>query len=139
MCHVFRCDTPARTIANTLRDICRRLMLERRPNSLGSLNYGEKRLIASQFNLFVHVSIKKENINIAFDYFAEGTYLPSPIEEPKKIIQCNFLGVTQVPRATGIGVLNEAVDRLVSQVSKISFFTMISSEIIKVFQLNFSH
>lgn len=30
MCHVFRCDTPARTIANTLRDICKRLMLERR-------------------------------------------------------------------------------------------------------------
>ena len=22
MCHVFRCDTPARQIANTLRDIC---------------------------------------------------------------------------------------------------------------------
>ncbi len=34
MCHVFRCDTPARTIANTLRDICKRLMLERRPNTL---------------------------------------------------------------------------------------------------------
>ncbi|KAK8402951.1 hypothetical protein O3P69_000895 [Scylla paramamosain] len=24
MCHVFRCDTPARTIANTLRDICKK-------------------------------------------------------------------------------------------------------------------
>ncbi len=29
MCHVFRCDTPARQIANTLRDICQRIMLER--------------------------------------------------------------------------------------------------------------
>ena len=29
MCHVFRCDTPARQIANTLRDICKRIMLER--------------------------------------------------------------------------------------------------------------
>ena len=29
-CHVFRCDnTSARTIANTLRDICRNLMMER--------------------------------------------------------------------------------------------------------------
>jgi hypothetical protein len=29
-CHVFRCDnTSARTIANTLRDICRNLMIER--------------------------------------------------------------------------------------------------------------
>lgn len=55
MCHVFRCDTPARTIANTLRDICRRLMLQRRPNSLGSLDYGERRLIASQFNLCIYL------------------------------------------------------------------------------------
>lgn len=29
MCHVFRCDIPARTIANTLRDICKRIMIER--------------------------------------------------------------------------------------------------------------
>ncbi len=29
-CHVFRCDnTSARTIANTLRDTCRNLMIER--------------------------------------------------------------------------------------------------------------
>lgn len=44
------------------------------------------------------------------------TGLPTPIEEPKKTVRCHFLGVTQVPRATGIEVLNEAVDRLVSQV-----------------------
>ena len=29
MCHVFQCDTPAREIANTLRDICKRIMQER--------------------------------------------------------------------------------------------------------------
>lgn len=29
MCHVFRCDMPARTIANTLRDICKKIMIER--------------------------------------------------------------------------------------------------------------
>jgi hypothetical protein len=29
MCHVFRCDTPARQIANTLRDICKQIMLQR--------------------------------------------------------------------------------------------------------------
>ena len=28
LCHVFRCETPARTIANTLRDICRYLLME---------------------------------------------------------------------------------------------------------------
>lgn len=29
MCHVFRCEAPARSIANALRDICKRIMIER--------------------------------------------------------------------------------------------------------------
>lgn len=91
MCHVFRCDTSAKTIANTLRDICKRLMLNRRPSNLHSIESGEKRIVRS-----------------------EG--LSAPIEEPRKVIRCHFLGVTQVPKATGIEILNEAVDRLVSQV-----------------------
>jgi amyloid beta (A4) precursor protein-binding family B protein 2 (Fe65-like) len=36
MCHVFRCDTPARTIANTLRDICKKIMIERSLNQAAS-------------------------------------------------------------------------------------------------------
>jgi amyloid beta (A4) precursor protein-binding family B protein 2 (Fe65-like) len=42
--------------------------------------------------------------------------MPVPIDEVRRTIRCHFLGVTQVPRATGIEILNEAVDRLVSQV-----------------------
>ncbi|WKY00548.1 hypothetical protein Q1695_014966 [Nippostrongylus brasiliensis] len=92
MCHVFRCDTPAKTIANTLRDICKRLMLHRRPTSLHSVDAIPERRV-----------VRKDG-------------LVTPNEEPKKVIRCHFLGVTQVPRATGIEILNEAVDRLVSQV-----------------------
>ncbi|KAK0418241.1 hypothetical protein QR680_013452 [Steinernema hermaphroditum] len=95
MCHVFRCDTPARTIANTLRDICKRLMLQRRPNVLHSLD--------------THSSVGAER------RLTRESSLPTPIEEPKKLIRCHFLGVTQVPRATGIDILNDAVDRLVNQ------------------------
>ena len=44
MCHVFRCDTPARQIANTLRDICQKIMLERSkglvPDSTGTKSLG---------------------------------------------------------------------------------------------------
>uniref|UniRef100_A0A7E4VDR7 PID domain-containing protein n=1 Tax=Panagrellus redivivus TaxID=6233 RepID=A0A7E4VDR7_PANRE len=92
LCHVFRCDTPARTIANTLRDICKKLMLQRRPTALEGLEQNTERRLLRESSL------------------------PTPIDEPKKIIRCHFLGVTQVPRATGIDILNEAVDRLVSQV-----------------------
>ncbi|KAE9555859.1 hypothetical protein FO519_000944 [Halicephalobus sp. NKZ332] len=91
LCHVFRCDTPARTIANTLRDICKKLMLQRRPTDFEGIEHSDRRLVR------------------------EST-APTPIDEPKKVIRCHFLGVTQVPRATGIDILNEAVDRLVSQV-----------------------
>ncbi|KRZ09448.1 Amyloid beta A4 precursor protein-binding family B member 2 [Trichinella zimbabwensis] len=94
MCHVFRCDTPARTIANTLRDICKRLMMEKRPNSLlpgrNENSHRRKPVVVDSF--------------------------PTPMEEPKKMIRAHFLGVTQVPKATGVDVLNEAVDRLVAQV-----------------------
>ena len=42
MCHVFRCDTPARTIANTLRDICKKIMIERSLHQHGPANGGEQ-------------------------------------------------------------------------------------------------
>ena len=57
---------------------------------------------------------------------AEG--LSTPIEEPKKVIRCHFLGVTQVPKATGIEILNEAVDRLVSQVRHSKLFRIENGE-----------
>ncbi|CAI4232121.1 unnamed protein product [Auanema sp. JU1783] len=91
MCHVFRCDTPAKTIANALRDICKRLMVHRRPSSLAPSEVPERRIVRA----------------------SEGVVAN---DEPKKVIRCHFLGVTQVPKATGIEILNEAVDRLVSQV-----------------------
>ncbi|GMR42206.1 hypothetical protein PMAYCL1PPCAC_12401 [Pristionchus mayeri] len=88
LCHVFRCDTPAKTIANTLRDICRKIVRGSGAESVTS----ERRLVRS----------------------SELT----AVDEPKKLIRCHFIGVTQVPRANGIDVLNDAVDRLVSQVGR---------------------
>lgn len=38
------------------------------------------------------------------------------MEEPKKILRAQYLGNTQVSNATGMEVLNEAIDRLVSSV-----------------------
>ncbi|KAI6215450.1 hypothetical protein M3Y94_00386400 [Aphelenchoides besseyi] len=92
LCHVFRCDTPARAIANTLRDICKQLMLQRQqPQSFTPVS--ERRIIRE-------------------------SSMAAPIDEVRRVIRCHFIGVTQVPRATGIDILNDAVDRLVSQVKK---------------------
>ncbi|CEF67759.1 WW domain and PTB/PI domain and Pleckstrin homology-like domain-containing protein [Strongyloides ratti] len=95
LCHVFRCDTPAKTIANTLRDICKRLILTRRSNALETASMVDGNNKRKVFD--------NRDANIS-------------TEELRKIIRCHFIGVTQVPKATGIEILNEAVDRLVTQV-----------------------
>lgn len=38
------------------------------------------------------------------------------MEEPKKILRAHYLGCTQVTNATGMDILNESIDRLVTSV-----------------------
>jgi len=38
------------------------------------------------------------------------------MEEPKKVLRAQYLGCTQVARATGMDILNDAIDRLISTV-----------------------
>lgn len=38
------------------------------------------------------------------------------MEEPRKVLRAEYLGQTQVARATGMDVLNDAIDHLVSSV-----------------------
>ncbi|BFZ14760.1 hypothetical protein BsWGS_17799 [Bradybaena similaris] len=107
MCHVFHCDMPARQIANTLRDICKKIMLERslhqsavakltRPTDLPNLDKvnppnGEKLSFQSHYN------------NARF---------PTPMEEPRKVMRCHYLGPLEVLRPTGRDVLNEAIQSM---------------------------
>ncbi|KAL8598782.1 hypothetical protein ACOMHN_033345 [Nucella lapillus] len=96
MCHVFQCDTPARQIANTLRDICKRIMQERglhmpppeprvaRPTDLPNLDK-----TASLIN----------SVNF-----------PTPMEEPRKVMRCHYLGSQEVLRPTGTDMINESID-----------------------------
>ncbi|RVE52302.1 hypothetical protein evm_003092 [Chilo suppressalis] len=91
MCHVFRCEAPARSIANALRDICKRIMIERslqpppRPTDLPAAR--RPRALA-------------------------GASFPTPMEEPRKTVRARYLGSAEVPRATGMDVLNDAIERL---------------------------
>jgi hypothetical protein len=38
------------------------------------------------------------------------------MEEPKKVLRAQYLGSTQVSQATGMDILNDAIDRLISSV-----------------------
>ncbi|XP_044736073.1 protein Fe65 homolog isoform X2 [Chrysoperla carnea] len=114
MCHVFRCDMPARTIANTLRDICKRIMIERSlQQSLAKpvdISSGRSSLATRPTNLPTeHRRSHRNGQTLVTQSF------PTPMEEPKKILRAQYLGSTQVAQATGMDTLNDAIDLLSSR------------------------
>uniref|UniRef100_A0A6P7G6F4 Protein Fe65 homolog n=1 Tax=Diabrotica virgifera virgifera TaxID=50390 RepID=A0A6P7G6F4_DIAVI len=115
MCHVFRCDMPARTIANTLRDICKKIMIERSlQQNLGkAIDVNGKSLATRPNNLPTEHRRPARNSQI----FVSQSF-PTPMEEPKKILRAQYLGSTQVSAATGMDILNESIDRLVAAVPR---------------------
>ncbi|EEB11505.1 predicted protein [Pediculus humanus corporis] len=114
MCHVFRCDISARTIANTLRDICKKIMIERslqqnlaKPVDIN--NCGRQGLAVRPTNLPTENRRHQRNgggLSLGHQSF------PTPMEEPKKILKAQYLGSCQVNKATGMDILNEAIDQL---------------------------
>lgn len=112
MCHVFRCDIPARTIANTLRDICKKIMIERslqqnlaKPIDINGC--GRQGLAVRPTNLPTeHRRHHRNGPPLANQSF------PTPMEEPKKVLRAQYLGSCQVNKATGMDVLNDAIEQL---------------------------
>ncbi|XP_065158070.1 protein Fe65 homolog [Atheta coriaria] len=113
MCHVFRCDMPARTIANTLRDICKKIMIERslQQNLAKPIDINGRGLATRPTNLPTeHRRSNRNGQALVTQSF------PTPMEEPKKVLRAQYLGSLQVNQATGMEVLNDAIERLVSSV-----------------------
>ncbi|XP_014605371.1 PREDICTED: protein Fe65 homolog isoform X3 [Polistes canadensis] len=112
MCHVFRCDIPARTIANTLRDICKKIMIER----------SQHQNLAKPVDINGRTSLATRPTNLPTEhrrFHRNGQALvtqsfPTPMEEPKKVLKAQYLGSMQVTNATGMEVLNDAIDHIVS-------------------------
>ncbi|EFX77134.1 hypothetical protein DAPPUDRAFT_198588 [Daphnia pulex] len=94
MCHVFRCDTPARTIANTLRDICKKIMIER------NLQHGFGKPAENGKLVVIDIPL----------------IFPTPMEEPRKVLKAQYIGSLQVRRPSGMETLNDAIDQMASQV-----------------------
>ncbi|XP_033174268.1 protein Fe65 homolog isoform X3 [Bombus vosnesenskii] len=112
MCHVFRCDIPARTIANTLRDICKKIMIER----------SQHQNLAKPVDINGRTSLATRPTNLPTEhrrFHRNGQALvtqsfPTPMEEPKKVLRAQYLGSMQVSQATGMEVLNDAIDHIVT-------------------------
>ena len=116
-CHVFRCDVPARAIANKLRDICKKILIER------SLTQSSSRLVDSTTEKRDSCSSRASSIEdtsampstsappVPSSGMIRPTHFtsklktktvrapesfPTPMEEPKKIIKAKFIGDLEV-------------------------------------------
>ncbi|XP_012936253.1 protein Fe65 homolog [Aplysia californica] len=107
MCHVFHCDTLARHIANTLRDICKKIMLER------SLHQSAVARLSRPTDLPNLDKVNHPNgEKLSFQNLYNNARFPTPMEEPRKVMRCHYLGVQEVMRPTGRDILNEAIQYL---------------------------
>ncbi|XP_055838850.1 amyloid beta precursor protein binding family B member 1-like isoform X3 [Episyrphus balteatus] len=109
MCHVFRCDTAARTIANTLRDICKQIMIERSiqlDSNIQGITSGYKTK---------QESFQPKNLKYEPREFRHSQSFPIPMEEPKKILKALYVGCKDVSRPTGMEIINEAINSVISE------------------------
>ncbi|XP_078682362.1 uncharacterized protein LOC144916842 isoform X2 [Branchiostoma floridae x Branchiostoma belcheri] len=90
-CHVFRCDTPAKAIANALHEICTRVMTEKR--RMKEVAMAQQRQQADR------IDTPKEPVDF-----------PTPKNEAISSFQVLYVGSTPVAKPSGIKVLNEAID-----------------------------
>lgn len=108
MCHVFRCDSaPAKDIANSLRDTCRKIINEKkllketssttkrtvlkRPNFIPEMldekkDFSRYKSVSCNNNSEFKTSIPKSQTQ------ADDMNFISPMDEPKKTIKCKYLG-----------------------------------------------
>lgn len=128
MCHVFRCDSaPAKDIANSLRDTCRKIInekkllketisttkrtLPKRPSFLPEIineknDFSRFKSISCNNNTEFKTSIPKSQTQ------TDDMKFISPMDEPKKTIKCKYLGSIIVSKPSGMDTLNEAIENI---------------------------
>jgi len=118
MCHVFRCEVAARTIANALRDICKKILIERSLAQSSSkltekLVSAERRDRSSRpTSLAVDTGTKKLLRPETVETF------PTPMEEPRKVCKAWYLGSLQVTQPGGMDTINAAIQELVERIPR---------------------
>lgn len=134
MCHVFRCDVPARAIANALRDICKKILIERslaqsssklmssasrRGESGGAPQNPPRRDRLRPTSLGSNFNAKLQTKTVP----APESF-PTPMEEPRKVMKGYFLGTMQVDKPCGIDVIHGAIDNLMGSVPRAEWKTV---------------
>ena len=141
MCHVFRCEVSARGIANALRDICKKILIERslaqssttlirrandgvnhhisssRTRSVGLTSSATKCQKDQMRPTSLGSKLKTKTVPLPESF-------PTPMEEPRKVIQAWFLGTMEVNRPCGIDVIHNAIDHMLDSVPRAQWQTV---------------
>lgn len=125
LCHVFRCDVPARNIANALRDICKKILIERSlaqsSSRLVGQKAGDRASQAERRSTISHSRPTSLAVSKGSGVSAEKSLqdmFPTPMEEPKKDITAWYLGSLQVSKPGGMDTINAAVKEMMETVSR---------------------
>ncbi|XP_043089166.1 amyloid-beta A4 precursor protein-binding family B member 2-like isoform X3 [Puntigrus tetrazona] len=94
-CHVFQCDSPAESVASSLKQICSKIMADRR--SVGPVA-GSSSQISSDVPLRVEFPTPKTDLQHSFHVL--------------------YLGMTSVLRPIGMDMINGAIESLMSSAGK---------------------
>lgn len=94
-CHVFRCEVPAKHVANTLKEICSRLAKERKNKTPSPDKPNDSSLHALEL-----IAEKGKVV------------LPAAMNASSKTKKCHYLGSTQTHKHSGMDVVNAAIDKV---------------------------
>ncbi|XP_022098959.1 amyloid beta A4 precursor protein-binding family B member 2-like isoform X2 [Acanthaster planci] len=113
-CHVFRCDIPAKAIANALHEICARVMSERQKgHTISMVTQGQMIQQQQQQQLMQMRSISldssKEGIPTSVDF-------PTPKAEPITVFRAHYVGSTMVEKHGGMDILNNAINQVCGEI-----------------------
>lgn len=127
MCHVFRCQVAARTIANALRDICKKILIER-SLAQSSSKLTEKLVPSDRRDRTAH---RPTSLAVADSGRLAGRLapraaaagdqpetFPTPMEEPRKVLKAWYLGSLQVSQSGGMDTINAAIQELTTTVAR---------------------
>ncbi|XP_054755384.1 amyloid beta precursor protein binding family B member 2-like [Lytechinus pictus] len=118
-CHVFRCDIPAKAIANALHEICAKVMSERQKgNTISMVTQGQMIRQQQQQQLMQMKSISLDSSKDATHTPSAGVDFPTPKMEPITVFRANYVGSTSALKQSGMDVLNDAIDKVVGMVSE---------------------
>ena len=138
MCHVFRCQVQARTIANALRDICKKILIERSlaqsssklTDKLISAESRRERMTAARpTSLSVDQRLSSKltrpnSIHAGAAMAGLSETFPTPMEEPRKVINAWYLGCMEVTSPGGMEVINSAINSMMETTDKDDWSTV---------------